>query len=167
MTDNSGEIETARCGECGQPVPSDSELMLSSLAGADTRVLVERFYETLFEMAPNVRPLFPDDMTEQNSRLGGALVALATYFKTDDPEAMQTLYQSLQTMGWAHKRFTPEPGLEEYETVRVALVRVLVHAGVSPLALAAWNRAYHYAAGVMIATQATAKVSPRRGRSSG
>lgn len=144
------------CASCGQSIPKDTVLMMTSLEGVNGADLAERFYARLFEIRPDLRELFPDVPT-QSGRLAGALVGLAKWFDPQDTDAMGRLYGALQTMGWAHLRFSPAPSLVDYADVKTALVATLTDYQVGPAAMAAWSRAYDYAAGVMLATQATGR----------
>ena len=55
--------------------------------------LVERFYERLFETAPAVRSLFPDDMEGQKRALLGALGTIVNSLRA--PEKLTTYLEGL------------------------------------------------------------------------
>ena len=62
------------------------ELLESSFAllAPQGEQLVARFYERLFETAPSVRSLFPDDMTDQKKALLGALGTVVSTLRTPE-----------------------------------------------------------------------------------
>ena len=78
--------------------------------------LTQLFYRHLFSMVPEVRQLFPDDMTEQRARLLATL--LASVDSLEHPEQME---RDLIALGHVHYR----RGLEDhqYQYVAHALVR--------------------------------------------
>ena len=71
------------------------ELLESSFAllAPQGEQLVARFYERLFETAPAVRSLFPDDMTDQKKALLGALGTVVSTLRT--PEKLTAHLQEL------------------------------------------------------------------------
>lgn len=148
------------CPHCGAPVRTDSQLLADSLAlvadrGAD---LIATFYGLLFRRRPDLRPLFPEDMSVQQEKLLGAVVTLAQRFDPDNDDAMDWLDQQLTAMGRAHTRFAPQPGPLEYGVVGDALLTTLADFAGSAWTQQyadAWRRAYWYAAGRMLAAQAT------------
>jgi hemoglobin-like flavoprotein len=85
------------------------------IAGRESE-LSELFYQHLFKMIPEVRRLFPDDMTEQRARLLAAL--LASVDALDDPIRMES---DLLAMGEVHYY----RGIEDhqYQYVAHALIR--------------------------------------------
>lgn len=80
--------------------------------------LVERFYERLFETAPAVRSLFPDDMEGQQRALLGALGTIVNSLRS--PEKL-TAY--LEGLGKHHVDYGAEPA--HYDVVAEVLVATM------------------------------------------
>jgi methyl-accepting chemotaxis protein len=115
--------------------------------------VVAAFYDQLFADYPGVRPMFPAVMDLQRERLLKALVALVTHY--DQPEV---LVPALTSMGRNHLRYGAE--LAHYAAVGSTLLSVLRrYAGEAwnPDYEGAWQRAYTFAAGTMMAASATAE----------
>lgn len=87
---------------------------------ARPRQLASRFYEELFTAAPNLRPLFPGDLT---SLQGHFEAALALVIRNLDE--VQALRESLRELGAQHVRWGTRP--EDYVSAREALIAA-VHA---------------------------------------
>ena len=79
------------------------------------RQLASRFYDELFTAAPNLRPLFPGDLT---SLQGHFEAALALVFR--NLEAMGALRDSLRELGAQHVHWGARP--EDYVAAREALI---------------------------------------------
>jgi methyl-accepting chemotaxis protein len=114
--------------------------------------LIAAFYDQLFTDYPSVRPMFPAEMAPQRDRLLQAVIALVTHY--DNPDA---LVPALTSMGRNHVRYGAELG--HYAAVGSSLLIVLRrfagdawHDGYE----GAWQRAYSFAAGTMIAAAAVA-----------
>ena len=90
------------------------------------RALAGRFYEELFGAAPQLRPLFPKDLS---SLQGDFEAALALVIR--NLENMAALQESLRDLGAHHVEWGARPS--HYPIVRDALLRALASA--SP----AWN----------------------------
>jgi hemoglobin-like flavoprotein len=82
---------------------------------ARPRQLASRFYEELFTTAPNLRPLFPGDLT---SLQGHFEAALALVIRNLD--AMAALRESLRELGAQHVHWGARP--EDYVAAREALI---------------------------------------------
>ncbi len=89
--------------------------------------LVNRFYSKLFVEHPEVRSMFPDDMSDQKRKLLASLVFAVQGLRT--PEKLQ---KPLKEMGARHADFGTLP--EHYPIVRDTLVSVM-----SEMAGDAWN----------------------------
>jgi methyl-accepting chemotaxis protein len=116
--------------------------------------LIAAFYEQLFTDNPGVRPLFPAVMDQQRERLLKAVIALVTHY--DQPEV---LVPALTSMGRNHVQYGAQLG--HYAAVGSALLSVLRRfAGDAwnPDYEGAWQRAYTFAAGTMLAAAALAPV---------
>ncbi|AOO81116.1 globin domain-containing protein [Bosea vaviloviae] len=105
------------------------------------------FYNRLFEIAPEVRPLFKGDIKAQGAKLMETLtVALATL---NDREGLAIL---LRRLGRQHKGY----GVKEshYDSVREALIwtlRTSLGDAFTPRVEQAWTRLYADIASIMIA----------------
>ena len=103
------------------------------------------FYDRLFEIAPEVRALFPDDMTEQKKKLMAMLgTAVASLHKLD------TILPAVQALGQRHKGYGVTA--DQYAPVGAALLWTLekgLGPDFTPETKAAWTEAYTALAGVM------------------
>ena len=105
------------------------------------------FYDRLFEIAPEVRALFPDDMTEQKKKLMAMLgTAVASLHKLD------TILPAVQALGQRHKGYGVTA--DQYAPVGAALLWTLekgLGEDFTPEVKAAWTETYTTLAGVMTA----------------
>lgn len=103
------------------------------------------FYGRLFEIAPQVRPMFPDDMTEQKKKLMAMLgLAVANLDKPD------TVVPALQTLGRQHIAYGTQAA--HYEPVGAALLWTLEQGlgdAFTPQVREAWEETYGLVAKVM------------------
>jgi len=92
----------------------------SSWAGvaAQPRQLASRFYLELFAVAPNLRPLFPPDLTSLQGHFEAAVALVVR--NLDD---MNVLEQSLRELGAQHVHWGARP--EDYVTAREALIAAI------------------------------------------
>lgn len=142
------------------------------LLGQDDTVhqkVVATFYRDLLADAPDLAPLFPDDLTDpksdgagkvQRDRLLAALIALGQSYDPDNVETMGVLDTHLATFGRAHAAFRRPDGtvrgasVLEYTAVWESLAGVLEELeGWERRFTVAWQEAYEYAAARMIAAQ--------------
>ncbi len=108
--------------------------------------LIADFYDRLFAQYPQVRSMFPAVMDLQRERLLKAVIALVTHYDTPD-----ALLPALTTMGRNHVRYGAT--VEHYAAVGQTLLATLEsYAGAAWTAelAGAWERAYTFAAGVMM-----------------
>ena len=89
--------------------------------------LVQRFYALLFSRNPQVRGMFPNDMTSQKQKLLASIVLVVKNIR--EPEK---LMQPLREMGARHSGYGVQP--EHYELVRDTLLEVM-----SEMAGPGWN----------------------------
>jgi hemoglobin-like flavoprotein len=80
--------------------------------------LMDEFYSRLFEAAPAVRPLFPEDMQRQKTMLLGALVLLRKSLRNLD-----AVVPKLRELGARHVAYGALP--EHYPVVGATLVASL------------------------------------------
>ncbi|MCB2060149.1 MAG: hypothetical protein KDE21_06555 [Novosphingobium sp.] len=104
------------------------------------------FYSRLFEVAPQVRYLFPDDMAEQKRKLMDMLgVAVNGLTRLD------AILPAVQQLGRRHKGYGAVP--DHYAVVGDTLIYTLDQGlgdGFTDEVRAAWAEAYGLLAGVMI-----------------
>ncbi len=99
---------------------SDAELIRTSFdaVASQAETLIDRFYDNLFATAPSVRPLFPDDMTQQKRHL---LSAVSLVVKHAD--RLDELAGALMDMGERHVRYGAQEA--HYPVVRDVMLRTL------------------------------------------
>ena len=127
--------------------PQHIELVQSSfkkvvpIAGA----AADLFYDRLFEIAPDVRPLFPQDLTEQKKKLMDMLGTAV-----DSLHKLDTILPAVQALGWRHKGYGVTAA--HYAPVGAALLWTLEQGlgdAFTPEVKGAWTEAYSALAGVM------------------
>ena len=103
------------------------------------------FYDRLFEIAPAVRPMFPEELGEQKKKLIGMLAtAVNSLHKLD------TIVPAVQDLGRRHKGYGVSDA--HYTPVGAALLWTLekgLGAEFTPDVKSAWTEAYATLAGVM------------------
>ena len=105
------------------------------------------FYDRLFEIAPDVRPLFPQDLTEQKKKLMGMLgTAVGSLHRLD------TILPAVKELGQRHRGYGVTAA--HYAPVAAALLWTLEQGlgpDFTPEVKAAWTETYTALAGVMTA----------------
>ena len=105
------------------------------------------FYNRLFEIAPDTRALFPEDLTEQKGKLISMLgTAVTNLHKLD------TILPAVKDLGSRHKGYGVTAA--HYEPVGAALLWTLekgLGADFTPEVKVAWTETYTALAGVMTA----------------
>lgn len=105
------------------------------------------FYGRLFEIAPEVRPMFPEDMKEQKIKLMSMLgTAVTNLHKLD------TILSAVKALGERHKGYGVTAA--HYAPVGAALLWTLeqgLGADFTPEVKAAWTETYTALTGVMTA----------------
>jgi hemoglobin-like flavoprotein len=106
----------------------------------------EIFYARLFEVAPQVRALFPDDMTEQRRKLMATLAAVVNGLAN-----LESILPAASALAKRHVDYGAQPG--HYPVVGEALLWTLER-GLGPAwtpdVAAAWTAAYTTLSGFMI-----------------
>ena len=105
------------------------------------------FYERLFIIAPEVKPLFKGDMTQQGNKLMATIAAVVNGLKNLD--AVVPVAQGLAVR---HVAYGVKP--EHYGPVGAALIWTLeqgLQGDFTPKVREAWVAAYNTLSGVMIA----------------
>jgi hemoglobin-like flavoprotein len=107
------------------------------------------FYDRLFETAPEVRPLFPTNMTEQKGKLVKMLaIAVNGLTKLDE------IVPAVQDLGRRHAGYKVKSA--HYDAVGAALLWTLgqgLGEAFTAEVKAAWAETYGLLAGVMISAQ--------------
>ena len=104
------------------------------------------FYDRLFETAPQVRAMFPDDMTEQRKKLMGTLALVVNGLSNLD-----AVLPAASALAKRHVAYGAKP--EHYPVVGSALLWTLEKGlgdGWTPEVAAAWTTAYGTLSGFMI-----------------
>jgi hemoglobin-like flavoprotein len=129
--------------------------------------LAEAFYEHLFDIAPQLRAMFPDDLTAQMQRMSDTLLGAIARLETFDTAQLEA---ALRRLGADHRtRHGVEA--EQYRYVGHALtraVRDLAGLGYSGALSSSWIAVYQYLAGHMTAgardAESVALPRPRQSR---
>jgi hemoglobin-like flavoprotein len=103
------------------------------------------FYQHLFTIDPDLRPLFRHDIHEQSKKLMATLK-----LAVDALDRPADLVPALQALGRRHLQYGVRD--EHYDTVGVALLWTLEHAlgtDFSPKARQAWSQVYAWVASTM------------------
>lgn len=113
------------------------------------------FYDRLFEIAPQVRALFPNDLADQRKKLVSAL-ALVVAGLTNLPSIVPTV----EALAVRHTAYGAKD--EHYAVVGAALIWTLekgLGAAFTTETRAAWLKAYTLLSGVMTAAAAKARAA--------
>lgn len=103
------------------------------------------FYDRLFEIAPEVRPLFPDDMKEQKMKLISMLATAVTNL-----HQAENIIPAVEALGKRHAEYGVTAA--HYEPVGAALLWTLEQGlgpDFTPPLKAAWTETYMTLANVM------------------
>ena len=115
------------------------------------------FYERLFEVAPSVRPLFKDELHDQQRKLLYQLVTIVEC--VDKPEKLGNV---LTTLGQRHVSYGAQP--EHYDVVGSVLLWTfdkVLGPEFTPEVRRAWTEAYGIVASTMRAGAASATAVAR------
>jgi len=126
---------------------------------ADTAA--DLFYDRLFAIAPEVRPLFPDDLKDQKKKLIGMLATAVSNL-----HQVETIIPAVQDLGKRHVNYGVKDG--HYQPVGAALLWTLEQGlgdAFTPPVKEAWTAAYTTLAGVM--KNAAATVTPMEAKMAG
>ena len=97
--------------------------------------LAMRFYGHLFDRDPGLRAMFPKDLRVQSRKLSATLVLAIDSMGDWDRFAPVLDVLARRHLGYGVRR-------EHYDVVGEALIETLREAGIGPVHLAAWTRAY-------------------------
>jgi hemoglobin-like flavoprotein len=104
------------------------------------------FYDRLFEVAPSVRAMFPNDMTEQRKKLMGTLAVVVNGLSN-----LEAVLPAASALAKRHVSYGAKP--EHYPVVGGALLWTLemgLGDAWTPDLAAAWTAAYGTLSGYMI-----------------
>jgi len=127
--------------------PNDVQLVQESLKSVRpiAAQAADLFYGRLFEVAPEVRPLFPEDLTEQKKKLMGMLGTVVANL-----HQVEKILPAAQDLGRRHVGYGVKAAY--YKPVGEALIWTLdkgLGEAFTPTIRAAWVAAYTTLAGVM------------------
>ena len=114
-------------------------------------IAADLFYDRLFAIAPDVRPLFPDDLREQKRKLMTMLAAVVTNL-----HKIEEMLPAIQDLGRRHVNYGVTA--EHYERVGEALLWTLEQGlgdEFTPSVKAAWAEAYTVLSGAMMSAAVT------------
>lgn len=134
--------------------PAEIELVQTTFKSVIpiTAQAADLFYGRLFEIAPEVRPLFPADLKEQKKKLMGMLATAVTNL-----HQVEKIVPAVQDLGRRHVGYGVTAA--HYKPVGEALIWTLdkgLGAAFTPEVKSAWVAAYTTLAGVMQAAAASA-----------
>lgn len=134
--------------------PDQIKLIQDSFAKVDPirDQAAELFYTRLFETDPSLRPLFPDDMTEQKKKLMATIALVVASL-----DRIEQVMPAVRNLGKSHAGYGVKAA--DYDTVGGALLWTLEQ-GLGPAwnadVAAAWTGAYGFLATEMQAAAAEA-----------
>ena len=135
-----------------RPAPAVIAIVRASCAAVADRpvALAEAFYAHLFEMAPQVRAMFPADMTGQMQKMSDTLFAAIAHLDAADTTALEA---TLQRLGRTHSTHY-HVEREHYHYIGHALtraVRDVAGGAYSGYMSSAWIAVYQWVAAHMTA----------------
>lgn len=124
------------------------ERIVSSFSGLmpQSCLVAERFYERLFERAPQLKPLFSSEMKAQRKKLQALLARVVGSLRSFDD-----MRPSLRELGRRHVRYGVHPA--DYPVVCEVLLEVLAElsdARWTPQTAEAWRDTLELISGVML-----------------
>jgi hemoglobin-like flavoprotein len=137
--------------------PEQIELVQTSLEElGDGDAVVRRFYDRMFELAPDTRALFPDDLDQLRASFLATLSELVASLDELPDMALQS-----RALGARHRGYGVQAS--HYSVVRTALIDTLATSigdSFTPAHVEAWERAYDLMAEVMQQGAAAASGGP-------
>ena len=103
------------------------------------------FYANLFETAPELRSMFPDQLAEQERKFAATLAVVVN--SVMDWESLRPVVEAL-----ARRHVSYGVTAEHYPTVGTILIETLHGLGASEDDLAVWRKTYGFLADHMVAT---------------
>jgi hemoglobin-like flavoprotein len=159
-------INCPTCEGHGYVTKTVNDLLRESLAllGDNGDAVIREFYNRLLTAAPDLAPLFPADLLNedtthhQRDRLLKALIALSELYDPNNPDSMDRLETALRAFGRSHAAFQRPDGtvrgatMREYVAVADTLLGTLRAVAGDAWIDAyddAWDEAYYHAADIM------------------
>ncbi|MHA6793911.1 globin domain-containing protein [Pseudonocardia bannensis] len=145
-------VGTSSPAEVPRPAPAVIAAVRASCHAVAHRPvrLAEAFYEHLFEMAPQLRAMFPPDLTGQMQKMSDTLLGAVAQLDTADTAELEV---ALRRLGADHRtRFRVEP--EHYQYIGHALTRAVRDVsgqGYTGSLSSAWIAVYQWIAAHMTA----------------
>ncbi len=118
-----------------------------------SELAAQTFYETLFEMAPEVRSLFPSQMSDQSRKFAATLIVAIN--SLSDWNALRPVIEAL-----SRRHLNYGVAAHHYETVGKALMKTLTQFDASPAELTVWREVYQKLSNHMVATAYPAEQIP-------
>jgi hemoglobin-like flavoprotein len=139
--------------------PQQIALVKASFAEATAQpgALARVFYDRLFEVAPDLRAMFPDDLTDQQRKLTDELRAIVDLLDHVDQLVVRTSDLGVRHVGYG-------ACADHYDLVGEAILEALAEVlgtAFTPEARDAWKYAYNLVAEAM--QQGAASTTARRG----
>ncbi len=136
--------------------PEQVKLVQNSFAKVEpiAGTAADLFYDRLFEIAPDVRPMFPDDLGEQKTKLMDMLGTAV-----NNLHQVETIIPAVEDLGRKHVGYGVKD--EHYDHVGAALLWTLEKGladDFTPPVKEAWTETYGTLAGVM--QKAAAEMPP-------
>ncbi|MFK7765524.1 MAG: globin domain-containing protein [Roseobacter sp.] len=103
------------------------------------------FYAKLFDRAPELREMFPDQMVDQERKFAAALVVVVSSIVN-----LGTLRPVVEALARRHVSYGVT--VDHFQTVEAALLATLEEQGATKEELALWRKIYRFLADHMIAT---------------
>lgn len=111
-------------------------LRASALVMRDSKeAAAATFYDTLFQQSPELRALFPEQMTDQSRKFAATLAVAVNSLA--DWEALRPIVEAL-----ARRHLTYGVKPEHYETVGHALITTLQNYGARDRDIVVWEKVY-------------------------
>jgi hemoglobin-like flavoprotein len=151
-----------------KPLSSNQiELLKKTFRALDTDSLSKRFYTKLFLKHPEVRPLFPTDLTELSTKLISVFELVIFSFHEQSPNKFllqKDVLIPLRTLGKKHM----DKGVENlyYPIANEILINSIkeeVGPLFSPEAEVAWKLAFQHLTTAMLSKDSSAEASPNTG----
>lgn len=103
------------------------------------------FYENLFALAPELRSLFPTEMSGQSRKFSATMVMAIN--SLSDWEALRPIVEAL-----ARRHLSYGVELEHYEVLQRALIATLEELSATQAEIEVWRKVFKIVAGHMITT---------------
>lgn len=130
--------------------PDDLTLIRQDAEAIDPVRFAPTFYQTLFELAPGVRPLFPSDLTDQQRKLTAELMTMVSMAVDLTDGSHERFVERAQRLGARHVEYGAT--IHHYGVVGTALITALASAvdGWDDRHHRAWSRLYATVSATML-----------------